>query len=137
MNQHPSNERGVLTAMFAVLAVMFVLVIALVAEGGRKLGNLSRAEDLASEAARSAAATLNLEQIASGVAAIDMDEDRARLQAEAIVETVPRASIETFVVEADSVVIRVRVSGESFIPGFDLDGLGSHRASVFDPFGSP
>ena len=42
------NERGVITAMFAVLAVFFVLIISLVAEGGRKLSNLSQAEDIAS-----------------------------------------------------------------------------------------
>ena len=130
-----SDERGVLTAMFAVLAVFFLLVVSLVAEGGRKLDNLSRAEDLAAEAARSAAATLDLDQIARGVAAIDQVGDRARAEAEKIVATVDAAEIERFIVSAESVVVTVRVNGESVLPGLNIDGVGSHRASVLDPFG--
>ena len=42
-----SSERGVVTAMFAVLAVFLLLIISVVGEGGRKLSNLSQAEDLA------------------------------------------------------------------------------------------
>ena len=83
--------------MFAVLAVFFVLIISLVAEGGRKLSNLS--------------------------------------QAEAIVSYVPDAVLERFVITGDSVFVSVRVSADSYLPGLDIDGVGSHRARVFDPFG--
>ncbi|MDA9359703.1 hypothetical protein N9R50_00850 [bacterium] len=129
------NERGVITAMFAVLAVFFVLIISLVAEGGRKLSNLSQAEDIAAEAARAAAATLDLDQIASGVGAIDQVDGRAQAQAEAIVSYVPGAVLERFVITGDSVFVSVRVSADSYLPGLDIDGVGSHRAQVFDPFG--
>lgn len=123
-----------MTAMFAVLAVFFFLIISVVAEGGRKLSNLSRAEDIAAEAARSAAATLDLNRIADGVAVVDENDDRARVEADKVVAVAPNASIENFLVTGDSVIVVVRVSGDSFIPGFDVDGVGSHRALAFDPF---
>lgn len=127
-------ERGVITAMFAVLAVFLLLIVSLVAEGGRKLANLSQAEDIAAEAARSAAATLDLEQIAAGVAAIDTT-DRARVEAEKVVAVVPGAVLEELVINSSSVFVVVRIQGDSFVPGFDIDGVGSHRAQAFDPFG--
>lgn len=129
------TERGVITAMFAVLAVFFVLIIALVAEGGRKLSNLSQAEDIAAEAARAAAATLDLDQVAEGVAAIDLVDERARGEADLIVTLIPGASIERFDVTGDSVFVSVRVSGDSYLPGLDIDGVGSHRAQALNPFG--
>ena len=124
-----SSERGVVTAMFAVLAVFLLLIISVVGEGGRKLSNLSQAEDLAAEAARSAAATLDLGQIANGVAAIDQVDDRARVEAEKVVAVVPGAEIERFEIANDSVVVIVRVSGESFLPGFDIDGQRVQRTA--------
>jgi hypothetical protein len=130
-----ADERGVITAMFAVLAIFFFLIVSVVAEGSRKLSNLSRAEDVAAEAARSAAATLDLDQIASGVAAIDLVDGRARTEADKVVSSVPGAEIEGFVVDADSVVVVVRVRGDSYLPGFNIDGVGRHRALAFDPFG--
>ncbi len=130
------DQSGVVTAMFAVLAVFLLLIISVVAEGGRKLSNLSQAEDLAAEAARSAAATLDVGQIADGVAAIDEIDGRARTEAEKVVAVVSDASIEGFTIVGDSVMVIVRVRGESFLPGFDIDGVGSHQAQAFDPFGA-
>lgn len=130
-----ADERGVITAMFAVLAIFFFLIVSVVAEGSRKLSNLSRAEDIAAEAARSAAATLDLDQIANGVVAIDLVDGRARTEADKIVSSVPGAEIEGFVVDIDSVVVVVRVRGDSYLPGFDIDGVGRHRALALDPFG--
>jgi len=130
----PSKERGVVTAMFAVLAVFFVLIISVVAEGGRKLGNLSQAEDIAAEAARAAAATIDVDQLAAGLAVVDEGDNRARVEAAKVVAVVPAASIEDFIVTGDSVTVVVRVSGDSFVPGLNIDGVGSHRALAFDPF---
>ena len=127
-------DGGVVTAMFAVLAVFLLLIVSVVAEGGRKLSNLSQAEDIAAEAARSAAATLDLDHIADGVAVID-ETDRALAEADKVVAVVPGAEILRFEIAGDSVLVVVRLSGESFLPGFDIDGVGSHRAQAFDPFG--
>lgn len=139
--KHPKacGERGVITAMFAVLAIFFFLIIAVVAEGGRKLGNLSRAEDIAAEAARAAAATLDITSIGQGQAVIDGtdDEGRARDAAVAIVSRFNDASIERFDIEepATAVLVVVRISESSVLPGLDIDGVGSHRATALDPFG--
>ena len=127
------DERGVLTAMFAVLAIFFILIISVLAESGRKLNNLSRAEDLASEVARAAAATLDIEEIARGNAVID-DSDRPREQADLIVDAFDDVSIESFVVNGDRVSVQVRVAATSFIPGFNIDGVGSHTALALNPF---
>jgi len=140
MHTPTRNERGAVTAMFAVLLVFLMLIIAVLGEAGRKLNNLSQAEDLASEAARAAAATLDVNLIADGVARIDVVGDtnagRAREQAELVVSQVSSATIESFdVVDDDRVVVRVRVSGTSFLPGFSLDAVGGHSAAAFDPFG--
>lgn len=139
--KHPQarRERGVITAMFAVLAVFFFLIIAVVAEGGRKLGNLSRAEDIAAEAARAAAATLDISSLSQGQAIIDGadEEGRARTAAIAIVSRFQDASIERFDIEdpATAVLVVVRISETSVLPGLDIDGVGSHRATAIDPFG--
>lgn len=130
------GDRGVVTAMFAVLAVFFVLIISVLAEGGRKLSNLSLAEDLAAEAARAAAATLDVDQVAAGNAVIDTADGRARAAAESIVRVNDRATIERFDVNADSVYVAVRVSGDSYLPGFSIDGVGSHRAVAYQAFSS-
>jgi len=131
------RERGAITAMFVVLAMFFFGIISILAEGGRKLGNLGLAEDLAAEAARAAAATLDLDEIANGVAVIDQVDDRAREQAQAVVDATPNASIVFFGADDESVTIAVRVDGTSFIPGFDVGATGQHRALALDPFGGP
>lgn len=128
------SERGSVTVFFVLLAVGFFAVVSVLAESGRRLGNLSQAEDLASEAARSAAATLDLEQISLGIAAIDSETGRARLEAEKIVSAVPNAEIERFEASSRRVLVVVRIRENSFVPGIDIDGVGSHVALVLDPF---
>lgn len=135
-----TNDRGAVTTLFAVLLVFLMLIIAVLGEAGRKLNNLSQAEDLASEAARAAAATLDVNLIADGVARIDVvgetNTGRALMQAELVVATVMSASIESFeIVDDDRVRVRVRVRGTSFLPGFSVDAVGGHTAAAFDPFG--
>lgn len=129
-----SCERGTVTTLFVVLAIFFIGIISLLAEGGRKLGNLSQAEDVAAEAARAAAATLDIDEIANGLAVIDQG-GRARDQADAIVARIPNATIVGFQLDDESVTVRVKVDGTSFIPGFDVSATGAHRALALDPFG--
>lgn len=128
------GERGVITAMFAVLAIFFFLIVSVVAEGGRKLSNLSLAEDVAAEAARAAAATLNLDRIANGVAEIDGVDNRAEAEAQKVVDAVPGATIDGLTIATDSVTVIVRVHGDSLVPGLNIDGVGRHRALAYDPF---
>ena len=46
------NERGSVSILVAVLGVAFLMVAGLALDGGRKLGALSEARDLADNAAR-------------------------------------------------------------------------------------
>lgn len=50
-----SDERGAVSVLVAVLAVAFLMVAGLALDGGRKLGALSEARDLADNAARAGA----------------------------------------------------------------------------------
>ena len=126
------DERGVVTAMFAVLAIFFFLIIGVVFEGGRKLENIGRAQDVASEAARAAAASLDVESIAMGDVELDLSE--AESQARGIVSAAgPRIEFIEMVSAGETVTVTVRVSGDSWLPGFSLDSVGRHTAQIIDP----
>ena len=125
-----------MSLFFAILVIFFMLMAGVVAEGARRLGNISRAQDLASEAARAAAATLRVDALAEGQTLIDAtSEDGAVRQASLLLD----ASGEDidFAVDVSpsgrSVLVTVRVREESWIPGFDIDGFGTHTAQVIDP----
>ena len=130
------HERGSISVFFAVLVIFFIAMAGVVAEGSRRLGNISRAQDLASEAARAAAATLQVAALAEGNTLIDQGaEDGAVHQASRLLER----SGEDVQFEIDvapsgrSVVVWVIVEETSWIPGFDIDGYGTHTAQVIDP----
>lgn len=129
-------ERGSVTVMVAVLSLFLFALAFMVAEGSRKLGNISRAQDVASEAARAAAATLDADSLADGSPLIDEDDDRARRQAEMIIDAAgPQVELLEFdiVGGGTAAFVRVRVDSSSYFPGFDVSGTGSHRAQVIDP----
>ncbi len=121
-----------MTPMFAILAIALFAMAAFVAEGGRKLGNISRAQDVASEAARAGAATLDLNSIADGQTRIDRDGAQAQILA--IVEA---AGDDVQYVDSRitdfTVWVSVEVDGTSWIPSFDISGRGTHTAQVVDP----
>jgi hypothetical protein len=130
------RERGSVSVFFAVLVIFFIAMAGVVAEGSRRLGNISRAQDLASEAARAAAATLQVTALAEGNTLIDQNaEDGAVRQASELLER----SGEQVRFEIDvspsgrSVAVWVIVEETSWIPGFDIDGFGTHTAQVIDP----
>lgn len=130
------DQRGSVSVFFAVLVIFFIAMAGLVAEGSRRLGNISRAQDLASEAARAAAATLQVTALAQGNTIIDWSsEDGAVQQARLLLEH----SGEDIRFEIDvapsgrSVSVSVVVEETSWIPGFDIDGYGTHTAQVIDP----
>jgi hypothetical protein len=129
-------ERGAMTAMIAVLSVFLFAMAVVVTEGGRKLSNISRAQDIASEAARAAAATLDIDSLAVGSPRIDVEGDRAEREAEAIVAAAGRnVTLVDFQLQngATVVYVRVEVRGDSILPGFDITGTGDHNAEVIDP----
>lgn len=132
----PASERGSLSVFVAILAVFLVMIAAVVGEGGRRLANISRAEDLASEAARAAAATLALGSLATGQPTIDQDSlDGAEFQAEQILlRAGDDVEFQVMVSPSGrSVEVQVIVQADSILPLFDIRGYGSHRAQVIDP----
>ncbi len=130
------RERGSLSAFVAIIAVFFVAISVVVSDGARRLSNISRAEDLASEAARAAAATLDVGALATGRATIDLDEsDGARIQAQRILAASGDDVDFQIEVAEDRLSVRVDVivQGTAMLPGFDIRGFGSHTARVIEP----
>ena len=129
-------ERGSLSAFVAIVAIFFVAISVTLADGARRLSNISRAEDLASEAARAAAATLDVGALAAGRTVIDVGEgDGATVQAERVLAA-SGDDVDFQVRIADdrrSVRVDVIVNGASILPGFDIRGHGSHTAGVIEP----
>lgn len=129
------HERGSFSAFVAIIAVFFVAISITLADGARRLSNISRAEDLASEAARAAAATLDIGELAAGRSSIDLaGDDGALVQAERLLAS-SGDNIDFVVTVADdrqSVRVDVIVDGTALVPGFDIRGYGSHTASVIE-----
>jgi len=137
----PRSERGSLSVFFAVLFVLLIAVAVLLAEGGRRLSNISRAEDLASEAARAAAATLDPVTIAGGDPQINGSGEigKAREVADQLLDrSGTNADLSRFEISSSgrSVVVEVTVRGTSIVPGFSIDGTGTHTAQVIEPIGA-
>lgn len=131
-----AGERAALSALVAIIAVFLAATSIVVAEGGRRLSNISRAEDLASEAARAAASSLDVNALALGESRIDAsDMDGARAAASRLLD---RSGDDVrFRIEVSptgrSVVVEVVVEADSVVPGFDVRGYGRHRAQVVQP----
>lgn len=140
MTRARGTERGSLSAFVAIIAIFFIAISIVLADGARRLSNISRAEDLASEAARAAAATLDVGELAAGRPSIDVrDGDGAALQAERIlVASGDDVDFQVRVAEdRRSVRVDVIVNGVAILPGFDIRGHGSHTARVIEPAGAP
>lgn len=134
------SERGSLTVFLAVMVVLLIGMAVLLAEGGRRLTNISRAEDLASEAARAAASTLDPASIAGGDPRINASGEigKAREVADQLVHrSGANAGISRFEVSASgrSVFVEVTVRATSVVPGFSVDGTGTHTAQILEPIG--
>lgn len=128
------SERGTVTLMFAVLAIVFVSMAFMVVEGGRKLGNISRATDLASEAARAGAASLDKQSLAAGQPRIEFIiacEEIGLLLASA---GDSRVTWDANFIDPRTIRVDVTITESSWIAGFDLTGRGRHQASVIDPY---
>ncbi len=81
---HPTlaGERGTASILFAVLGVALLMATGLAVDGGRKLGALSEARDIADNAARAGAQMIDEDTYrSSGIAAIDPAAATQRAQA--------------------------------------------------------
>jgi Flp pilus assembly protein TadG len=76
------TDRGSVTVFIAVLAVAFLAAAGLAVDGGRKLGGLSEARDLADNAARTCAQAVDAAAYRStGVPSLDESEATGRADA--------------------------------------------------------
>ena len=76
------SERGAASVLFAVLGLALLMATGLAVDGGRKLGALSEARDIADNAARAGAQMVDEDAYrASGVSTIDPGAATQRAQA--------------------------------------------------------
>lgn len=126
------NERGSVSLMTVLFALMLISATLLLFDASRRLNALTRAQDLASETARFAAASLDQDSVFANSTRISAD---AATNAEALA-VAGGATAVTVTVSADgqSVTATVTVDGGTpIIPGFDLSAEGSHQALVVTP----
>lgn len=131
-DRYRRRDRGSVTLLFVILAAAFVTMAFMVVEGGQKLGNISRSQDLASEAARAAAASIDLDELALGEPRINQDDAVRRMTEILAFAGGTDVTWSYDFVDSRTVEVRVKVSGSSWIPGFNLEGNGLHRASAID-----
>jgi len=135
MKMRERSERGSVSIFLALIIVAFVAMSLVLADGARRLGNISRAEDLASEVARAAAATLDVSALAAGSSQL-AEQDDLEAQATIVLDAVSNARLISIRV-GDSgrfVDVIVEVRGTSIVPGFDVTAQGRHSAQIVDPF---
>ncbi len=130
-----SDERGSASVLVAVLAIAFLMVAGLALDGGRKLGALSEARDLADNAAR------------AGAQAVDTDAyqltgnpspDPAEPQHAAADYLAATGHTGTVVVNGSTVTVTVTLSVPTrFLPGpFTVHATESATA-IFSVEGTP
>lgn len=74
LGSEPIGERGAVSAMVAILSLAIFLALALVVDGGRALGALTEAQDIADNTARAGSRSVDLDQWRStGRPVIDRD----------------------------------------------------------------
>ena len=132
------NDRGSVSATYAVLALAMLAAVSMVVNGGRRMSAVAEAADIADNAARAGAQAIDLEEWrASGNVAID------RAQAEQVVqdfldlpELTDRVSSHTVQTDGGTVTVDVVVPVENFGPTIgDIDVTGRGVADAVEGVG--
>lgn len=130
-----SDERGSVSVLVAVLATAFLMVAGLALDGGRKLGALSEARDLADNAARAGAQAVDTDAYQlTGTPTLDpADAEQAAL---AYLSATGHTG--TVAVDGPTVTVTVSLSVPTrFLPGpFTVHATESATA-VFSVEGTP
>lgn len=130
-----SDERGSVSVLVAVLAIAFLMVAGLALDGGRKLGALSEARDLADNAARAGAQAVDTDayQLIGAPALDPADAEQAAL---AYLSATGHTG--TVAVDGSTVTVTVSLSVPTrFLPGpFTVHATESATA-VFSVEGTP
>ncbi len=130
-----SDERGSVSVLVAVLAIAFLMVAGLALDGGRKLGALSEARDLADNAARAGAQAVDTDAYQlTGAPTLDpADAEQA-----ALAYLAATGHTGTVAVDGSTVTVTVSLSVPTrFLPGpFTVHATESATA-VFSVEGTP
>lgn len=136
-----SNERGSISIFAAVMAIAFLAAAGLALDGGRKLGAVSEARSLASNAARAGAQVLDLDAVRAGEA--DLDDPGASNRAYEYLDGVgPSGPVITMtarnaVVADDTITVTVTLQvATRFLPG-PMTVQASHTAAAVDGASTP
>ena len=115
VNETRVAEQGFAGVMFAVLAVAFLMATGLAVDGGRKLGALSEARDIADNAARAGAQMVDEDAYKqTGIATIDPDAATQR----ALEYLSAQGYDGNVVVSATDVIVTVTINvNTTFLPG--------------------
>lgn len=135
------NERGSVSAAYAVLALAMIGAVGIVVDGGRRMGAVAEARDISDNAARAGAQAVDLDQWRQ-TGTVVLDPAQARLNVIEFMDSqhvVGKATlVGSPVVVGDTVTVTVAVDVEGFTPGLadaSVEGSGSADAieSVIGP----
>ena len=123
------DDRGVVTAFVAIVAVGLLTAAGLVYDGGQLLGRYRQASDLAGEAARAAAQGVDTGSQQAGEPAIHAGDAEAR--ADAFLAAAGHPGTGDVAVEGDEVTVSVTLVNEGvFLPGASREVTGTATATL-------
>jgi hypothetical protein len=114
--RQPRDERGVVTAFIAIMAVGLITAAGLVYDGGQILNRYRQAGDLAAQAARAAAQGIAPASFETGEPRVDIREARRRATAFLVDAGYPGAG--TVSVSDDRVTVTVTLSRRPYLVPF-------------------
>jgi Flp pilus assembly protein TadG len=121
------DERGSISIFIAVLAVAFLTVAGLAVDGGRKLGALSDARDLADNAARAGAQAVDTDAYRT-TGAVLLDPAAATRSATDYLAATGHTGLITVTADTVTVTVHLRVDTH-FLPGpFNVSATQSATA---------
>jgi hypothetical protein len=110
------DERGVVTAFVAIMAVGLVTAAGLVYDGGQILNRYRQAGDLAAQAARAAAQGVDRTSLQAGEPLVDISE--ASQRADSFLADAGYPGAGTVTVDGDEVTVTVTLSRQAYVVPF-------------------
>lgn len=124
-----TGDRGAVSVMFAVLGIGLLMATGLAVDGGRKLGALSEARDVADNAARAGAQELDETQFRL-TGQPTLDPTAAQAAALQYLTTVGHTG--TVTVTGDTVTVSVTIDVDTTILPLDLTASATESATAVE-----
>ncbi len=106
------RDEGAVSLLFVIVAIAVVSAIALVVDGGRRLGALTEAQDLADNAARAGAQAVDA-QVFRDTGEPEIDEPQARANIAAFmasIDTSSEAAVSSIEVVGSNVTVEITIA---------------------------